>query len=231
MNVKKTVLIILFTMICGALYTGCDLQDTIADEQQDEVTATSQDEITEEPDETDDESDSESFQGVITYPKSGRYGLNILADDFVEAYHDKISSSGEAMNVYSMNAELPEDNASLKIVIKSTKPALYVCMNRLPTHSSCEAEFSERHEVCPKCGGVNTLIKKDGNEWGHFSLQMTGNWWGTAWDENLRGNTFTVIESGKPTDAIVMFWNDCIIEYYENGSKTPTKIKEIKVID
>jgi len=43
--------------------------------------------------------------------------------------------------------------------------------------------------------------------------------------------TFTVVESGKPADASVIFFEDCIIEYYENGAPEPTKVKEIKVIE
>ena len=164
------------------------------------------------------------FEQSITYPEIGILGYpNILAEGFVEANHDKISSLGEAINVYSMKAELPKGNSSLKIVIKSVKSSLYVC-------SLCRYEFPGLHEACPECGGVD-IFRKSGNEWGIFSLHITGNWFGTAWDDNLQGNTFTVYESGKPADAIVMFWNDCIIEYYENGAVEPTKVKEIKVID
>ena len=181
----------------------------------------------------DKENDEHGQTSGITYPEKGILGYpNILAEGFVEANRDKISSSGEAINVYSMKAELPKGNSSLKIVIKSAKPASYVCMNRLPTHSAlCGTEFSELHEVCPECGGVNTIVRKSGNEWGQFSLHITGNWLGTSWNDNLQGNTFTVYESGKPADAIVLFWNDCIIEYYENGAKEPAKVKEVKVID
>jgi len=51
----------------------------------------------------------------ITYPESGAFGLNILADSFVEA--DGLISSGTTQPPYMIIAEVPE-GASLKIIIK-----------------------------------------------------------------------------------------------------------------
>jgi hypothetical protein len=55
------------------------------------------------------------------------------------------------------------------------------------------------------------------------------NWLASSWDNNLKGNTFTVYESGKTAHATVTFISDCIIEYYENGATKPVKVKGIKV--
>ena len=73
-------------------------------------------------------------------------------------------------------------------------------------------------------------MELEGGEWGGFYSSSIENWLITSWDNNIRGNTFTVFESGKPTDVLVIFHNDCIIEYYENGAAEPTKVKEIKVM-
>ena len=114
----------------------------------------------------------------ITYPQTGKYGPNILADDFVTA-NGTVSSRFE----YSVKAVLPAGNSSLKIVIKS---------------------------------GIG------------FNQGSDDNWLVTNIVDHF---TFTVVESGKPADASIIFvGGDCIIEYYENGATEPTKVKEIKVI-
>ena len=113
----------------------------------------------------------------ITYPETGKYGPNILADDFVTANR---TESGRFE--YSVKAVLPAGNSSLKIVIKSG------------------IGFNQGSDE-------NWLVTNVGS---HF--------------------TFTVVESGKPADASIIFVdNDCIIEYYENGAIEPAKVKEIKV--
>ena len=160
----------------------------------------------------------------ITYPATGRYGLNILADDCVEV--KKMASGGAE---YSVKAELPVGKSSLKIVIKSNSPRKFECRN-IFNDSFCRSSFSEKHEVCPNCGGVNTIIELGGTEWGVMLSGTNENWLITSWDNNLRGNTFTAFESGISTDLAVMFENDFIIEYYENGATEPTKIKEVKAI-
>jgi hypothetical protein len=50
----------------------------------------------------------------FTYPEKGKYGLNILADGFVEAQKTEWGRFE-----YSVRAEVPAGNSSLKIVIKS----------------------------------------------------------------------------------------------------------------
>ena len=136
---------------------------------------------------------------TIQYPETGQYGPNILANGFVEA---KKTEYGRYE--YSVRAELPEGNSSLKIVIKTIDEEGY------------ELLFSGEYYYQP---------------WGGYYPHTLDNWLDTNWDSNLKGNTFTVVESGKNADASVVFLNDCIIEYYENGATEPTKVKEIKVIE
>ena len=126
---------------------------------------------------------------VITYPKTGKYGTNILADEvvMVKRTGGRFGSRFE----YSVKAELPA-SSSLKIVIR------------------CEEE---------------------NHVWGGYNQDSEENWLISLWNNDLRGNTWTVIESGKSADATVIFSDNCIIEYYENGATTPTKMKKIKVID
>jgi len=136
------------------------------------------------------EPDTDGLQGVITYPKFGKYGLNILADDFVVATHVGGGKPGHPIE-YSVNAEVPA-GAGLKIVIIT------------------------------KSKGINAA-------WGGFYPSSLDNWLSTNYNTETRSNTFTVYESGKCADFTVTFIEDCIVEYYENGSKTPTKVKEISV--
>ena len=134
------------------------------------------------------EPNTEGLQGVIVYPKHGKYGLlNVLADDFVEA---KKTEYGRFE--YSLYAEVPV-GAGLKIVIKTKSDDPYM-------------------------------------DWGGIVTVGIENWRYTYYDRIAKSNTFTVWESGKPADLSVVFGSNCYIEYYENGSKTPTKVKEIKVI-
>jgi hypothetical protein len=114
----------------------------------------------------------------------------------------------------------------LKIVIKPVKPVLYFCYNRTPDIPWCRTVFHEWHEICPVCGGVNTFHNL-GNPWGGWNQGTEENWVITHVGSHF---TWKVYESDKPADASVLFTDNCIIEYYENGAKTPTKVKEIKVI-
>ena len=150
----------------------------------------------------------------ITYPETGKYGQNILADEVVEVQKTEFGRFE-----YSVKAVLPAGNSSLKIVIKSK--TLYSC-----NQHSCRSNFTEWYEICPKCGGLNTLYYTGDDAWGGYNSGYEENWLAT----NKNGSTtFTVVESGKSADASVIFSYDCIIEYYENGSTTPTKVKELYV--
>jgi hypothetical protein len=128
----------------------------------------------------------------ITYPVEGRYGLNILNEEFVEA-----TKTANRRVEYSVKAELPAGNSTLKIIIRPK--------------SSEEGE--------------------EGNAWGGYNQGSDNNWNITRNNITRDSFTLTVIESGKPTDLSVIFLNDCIIEYYENGATEPTKVKEISVFE
>jgi hypothetical protein len=178
---KKVISIIVSTLICGALYTSCssdEQQSGNMDEPIRGITEKSQSEITDEP------------QGEIIYPKYGKNGLNILADNFVEA----TPTTGSTLVEYSMSADLSAGNSNLKIVIRSI--------------------------IETETGFI---------EWGGYYPHSLDNWSASSWDNKLKGNTFTIYESGKPAHATVTFVSDCIVEYYENGATEPTKVKEIKV--
>jgi hypothetical protein len=175
---KRVVLMIISALICGMLYTSCssnELQGEIPDEPQKGITEESQN------------GTAEDLQGEITYPKYGKYGRNILADDFVEATQ---------MAEYSLSADLSDGNSSLKIVIRSITET--------------------------ETGRIT--------EWGGYYPHSLDNWLASSWDDNLKGNTFIVYESGKIAHAAVAFVSDCIIEYYKNGATEPAKVKKIKVI-
>ena len=148
---------------------------------------------------------------IIQYPETGKYGLNILADGFVTA---KRTEYGRFE--YSVKAVLPAGASSLKIVIKPKTP--FVC-------SQCGNIFTEWNERCPICGGKRSIY---GITWGGFIQDSEENW---IIANTVTYFTFTVAESGKLADALVIFSDDCIIEYYENGATEPTKVKEIKVIE
>jgi len=154
----------------------------------------------------------------INYPSEGRFGPNILAEGFV-AYKTEW-----ARFEYSVKAETSK-NSGLKIVIKSAKPVSYFCENT-DVRPPCWAEFDVFHKTCPACGGVNTL-QSVFHEWGGLNQGSDENW-----RVSIVGNhfTFTVYESGKPTDASIILTNDCIVEYYENFSSEPTKVKLVEVI-
>jgi len=124
----------------------------------------------------------------ITYPAQGKYGPNILADGFVNA----IQSENGKYKAYSMRAELPVGNSSLKINIKSLLSYPYV--------------------------------------WGGYNSGSEENWLISLYDTNMKSNTMTVYESGKPADVAIFPENDFTIEYYENGASTPTKVKKVHVI-
>ena len=121
----------------------------------------------------------------ITYPGIGKYGPNILAESLVDA---KPYENGKSKG-YSIRAELPAGNSSLKVVIKS----------------------------------------ESASPWGGYFASSAENWLISSYDNNIKGNTFTVYESGKPADLCVSLDNDFIIEYYENGATTPTKVKRMSV--
>ena len=93
---------------------------------------------------------------LFIYPETGKYGLNILAEDFLEAK----ATGGLGRFDYSVRAEIPA-GSSLKIVIKPIIPTPYVCSNSITaTGSLCGAVFYEQHKICSECGGVNSIHQR-----------------------------------------------------------------------
>ena len=197
---KRFLCIIFSVLICSVLFTRCELQDMNVDVSQDEITDVLQDENAEDADdentyasqdgnsEDPEDENAEKLQGIITYPKYGKIGPNILDDDFIEA-----TRTDDKLVGYSLTAVVPA-GAGLKIVIIT-----------------------------------NTKENKDEFPWGGFYAGSADNWLFSNYDPATKSNTFTVYESGKRADVTVTLMEDCIIEFYENGSETPTKVKEIKV--
>ena len=89
-------------------------------------------------------------------------------------------------------------------------------------------EYSVR-VVVPEGSSLKIVIKSVSTPSGYAYSQITENWSVSSWNNNLNGNTWSVYESGKPADGMVIFDGDCIVEYYENGATTPTKVKNLYI--
>jgi len=122
----------------------------------------------------------------IVYPKDGKHGPNILADGFVGGARYENGNNKS----YSIRAELPAGNSSLKIIIRSNSNV-------------------------PGTRGVIPFTN------------MAENWLFPSIDNSSW--TLTVYESGKPAEVLTIIEYDFIIEYYENGATTPTKVKKVYV--
>jgi len=241
MRIINLCIILLSVMTLGAMMSCTSAKEnTFPEEEVQDVISSEEPEENTDPEETQDYVDEfvepEEYEEytkaplVFTYDKTGKYGLNILAEDFVEA---KKMEQGRSI-AYSVRVKLPDGTSSLKIVIKPTKPAYYFCTNYLfsPTPHRCDAKFNEWHEICPKCGGVNTL-QMDFNPHVGYYQGSDVNWLISG----AKGQfTFTYVDEivhkdGNVADASVTFVGDCMIEYYENGATEPVKVKKVKVID
>ena len=182
-DMKKNILMLIASLLFGGMwFLGCNTEKVqgVSDE-----TLQEGDENTRAASEESGDGILIGFDGVINYPKVGKYGLNILADDFVEA---KKTEGGRYE--YSVKADLTAGNSHLKIVMK---PA----------------------------------ISNKYSEWGGWNHGTDENW---KISNDSCFFTCTVYESEKVADASVIFFDNCVIEFFENGAKTPTKVKEIKVI-
>ena len=131
----------------------------------------------------------------ITYPSTGRKGLNILAEDVLEINNKEF---------YSMKAEVPAGH-SLKIIIKKNK----------------RAEIT--HPLCPECYSIWA--------WTYEAIPNgPDNWRPEIYDEDAQTQEFNVVQAGSPSDLnILMYPGEVIIEFYEDGAKTPTRVKELKI--
>ena len=89
----------------------------------------------------------------ITYPATGKYGLNILADDFVNA----ISYENGRPKTYSLKAELPAGNSSLKIVVRgasyySGTAENWIFESVYPLHTYTAFESGKPADAQVSCG-------------------------------------------------------------------------------
>ena len=217
-------------MGCTGKLTEEPQENDVPEEQQEYVEPDKPDEYVDEYIEPEEYEEYTKEPLLFTYSETGKYGLNILAEDFVEG-----KKMGNGRNItYSVRAKLPDGKSSLKIVIKPTKPAHYRCMNYVysPIFDLCDAKFNEWHEICPKCGGVNKLQMQ--------AIPLVGFYQGS--DVNwlvtnvVSQFTFTYVDElvhtdGNVADASVTLEGDFMIEYYENGATEPIKVKKVKVID
>lgn len=83
--------------------------------------------------------------------------------------------------------------------------------------------------------GASLKIVIKGGHWGYYGFLGTYppiNWGITTYDYDKQEQTFTVNEPGKESSLIILFdYGKPVIEYYENNSLVPTKIKHILIDD
>ena len=132
---------------------------------------------------------------VITYPKTGMYGINILSDEVTSVTK---MSGGEMSPFYSMAADVPI-GMSLKIVMKNGP--------KLDTSGSW----------CPWWGPhlnwqEGQLVNDHVNQWQEFTAT------------SRKPNDLKLGFQSRKVDDDLQY---ITVEYYENGSITPTKIKRI----
>ena len=200
---KKGVLMIVSVLIYGVLLTSCSSDNV---DLQDGITEEVQDRITEEPQ---DEVTEEPHDGVT------------------EELQDEITEEPEELNgeiIYPTNGKYGLKN----ILADGFVEAIATSEKRV--------EYSVNADLSVGNSSLKIVIKTkrekaaEGYEWGGISGSSLENWLVSGYDNDLKSNTFTVYESGKTANATVIFYSNCIIEYYENGATMPTKVKEIKVM-
>lgn len=81
----------------------------------------------------------------------------------------------------------------------------------------------------PRGTSLKIVIKN--GQWSYVQLPNAPiNWKASNYDNVNETQTFTVQESGKASDLIISFQSgNHVIEYYENGAQTPTRIKNIEI--
>jgi len=83
----------------------------------------------------------------------------------------------------------------------------------------------------PENGQLKIVLK--GGVWYYTSAPSPINWSISSYNSDTKSQVFTVMESGQLSDLLLYFPNDqnqnITIEYYEFGSTTPTKTKQITV--
>ncbi len=81
--------------------------------------------------------------------------------------------------------------------------------------------------------GTSLKIIMKGSLWFYEVLpQGPVNWYVSRYNEVEKSQIFTSVESGKNCDLIIEFpyQSDIVIEYYENESTDPTRIKDLTII-
>lgn len=81
----------------------------------------------------------------------------------------------------------------------------------------------------PRGTSLKIVIKN--GQWSYVQLPNAPiNWKASDYDDVNETQTFTVQESGKASDLIISFLSgNHVIEYYEKGAQTPTRIKNIEI--
>ena len=146
----------------------------------------------------------------ITYPATGLYGVNILSDEVTSV--KKLTWDNESVYpYYSMNADVPR-GMNLRIAVKNVR------------HEDSVGAWASSCDI--------------------FYLEPDMYNWQINFIDNYTMPEFTL--NGKQSDLKIGFTvdkvgaykyddNDLIayimIEYYENGSMTPTKIKKLYIED
>jgi len=177
------------------------------------------------------------------------YSVNLLGSTIRENLIKKYDELGMSVNISDFESHIEKFIKSdlYPLTVSITYPATGKYGENILSDNVIEVNvetFNEPKEPCfyslkadvPK-GLSLKIVLKDGN-WG-YQITSPVNWDITTYDINNKTQKFTMKESGNPNDLAILFFNGTLsddgheyitIEYYENGAKTPTKVKKMKLI-
>ena len=189
--------------------------------------------------------DNVSRSNTLTVYESGKTAhviVQIDTDCMIE-YYENGANTPTKVKIIKLNTDAIVEKPDTKDVTYSgviTYPKFgkFGLLNVLDTDFVEATPFDERlteYSVCaevPAGAGLKIVIKSiiKAEAWGVYYPHSVENWHVASYDNSTGSNTLTFGESGKTSNVTIQFDNDCIVEFYENGAKTPTKVKEIKVI-
>ena len=82
----------------------------------------------------------------------------------------------------------------------------------------------------PEGTALKVVIRGTKGTWSYRAIPAPTNWLVGMFDNATLSQTFTVTKTGEANDCYIIFGNNAdsvIVEYYENGSLTPTRTKTI----
>jgi len=87
--------------------------------------------------------------------------------------------------------------------------------------------------------GMSLKIAVKDGIWSYVAIPFPLNWFVSEYNSANKSQEFTVVESGKPNDLNFRPGSGALsengqyyftVEYYENGSATPTKVKKVRIL-